>query len=66
MDIAISLAKVADVDRNLGNEDEAIGGFQEAIKSLESLTLSSEEIVQQQKVRSTISCVCQCLYREVG
>nr|XP_027069059.1 protein NCA1 [Coffea arabica]XP_027069060.1 protein NCA1 [Coffea arabica]XP_027069061.1 protein NCA1 [Coffea arabica] len=54
LDIAISLAKVADADRNLGNEDAAIGGFQEAIKSLESLTLSSEEIVQQQKRLSVL------------
>ncbi|KAI8561592.1 hypothetical protein RHMOL_Rhmol04G0352200 [Rhododendron molle] len=30
--IAVSLAKVADVDRNLGNEDAAVDEFQEAMK----------------------------------
>ncbi|KAK5794943.1 hypothetical protein PVK06_036197 [Gossypium arboreum] len=34
IDIAVSLAKVADVDRILGKDDEAIDGFQEAIKLL--------------------------------
>lgn len=34
IDIAVSLAKVADVDRILGKDDEAINGFQEAIKLL--------------------------------
>ncbi|XP_042056993.1 protein NCA1-like [Salvia splendens] len=43
IDIAVSLAKVADVDRNLGDEDTAIAGFKEGIKLLESLTVSSEE-----------------------
>ncbi|KAF3448762.1 hypothetical protein FNV43_RR09475 [Rhamnella rubrinervis] len=43
LDIAVSLAKVADVDRNLGNEDVAFSGFQEAIKLLESLILKPEE-----------------------
>ncbi|KAA3481470.1 Zinc ion binding [Gossypium australe] len=32
IDVAVSLAKVADVDRILGKDDEAIDGFQEAIK----------------------------------
>ncbi|KAF7824799.1 protein NCA1 [Senna tora] len=41
-DVAVSLAKVADVDRNLGNESLAIEGFQEAINLLESLTLKSD------------------------
>lgn len=31
------------MDRNLGNEDVAISGFQEAIKLLDSLTLKPEE-----------------------
>lgn len=44
LDIAVSLAKVADVDRNLGNEDLAIEGFQEGIKLLESLSLEQEEV----------------------
>ncbi|XP_057782611.1 protein NCA1 [Salvia miltiorrhiza] len=44
IDVAVSLAKVADVDRNLGDEDTAVAGFQEAIKLLESLTVSPEEV----------------------
>ncbi|KAL3533944.1 hypothetical protein ACH5RR_007465 [Cinchona calisaya] len=43
LDVAVSIAKVADVDRNLGNEGAAVCGFQEAINLLESVTLSSEE-----------------------
>ncbi|CAI9101016.1 OLC1v1038233C1 [Oldenlandia corymbosa var. corymbosa] len=54
LDIAISLAKVADVDRNLGDEDSAVDGFQEAIKLLESLTLSSEEVALEQKRLSVL------------
>ncbi|KAA8518278.1 hypothetical protein F0562_015839 [Nyssa sinensis] len=50
LDVATSLAKVADVDRNLENEDTAIEGFQEAIKLLESLKLNSEEAVLQQRI----------------
>ncbi|XP_061353104.1 protein NCA1 [Gastrolobium bilobum] len=42
LDVAVSLAKVADVDRNLGDEKLATNGFQEAIDLLESLTLKSE------------------------
>ncbi|RDX57933.1 Protein NCA1, partial [Mucuna pruriens] len=42
LDVAVSLAKVADVDRNLGDEKLATDGFQEAIDLLESLTLESE------------------------
>ncbi|XP_068662120.1 protein NCA1-like [Aristolochia californica] len=43
VDVAVSLAKVADVDRSLGHDNLAIDGFQEAIKCLESLTLGPEE-----------------------
>ncbi|XP_021296529.1 uncharacterized protein LOC110425811 isoform X1 [Herrania umbratica] len=43
LDVAVSLAKVADVDITLGKEDVAVDGFQEAITLLESLTLKSEE-----------------------
>ncbi|MBA0600303.1 hypothetical protein Gorai_006495, partial [Gossypium raimondii] len=39
IDIAVSLAKVADVDRILGKDDEAIDGFQEAIKLLRRLSV---------------------------
>lgn len=56
LDVAISLAKVADVDRNLGNEGAAVGGFQEAINLLESLTLSSEEVGLEQRVRLIVDC----------
>lgn len=48
--MAISLAKVADVDRNLGNEDVAINGFKEAISCLESMKLDSDEAGLKQKV----------------
>ncbi|KAG9134766.1 hypothetical protein Leryth_001075 [Lithospermum erythrorhizon] len=49
LDVAVSLAKVADVDRNLGNEDAALDRFQEAIKLTESLKLTSEECGLEQK-----------------
>lgn len=51
LDVAVSLAKVADVDRSIGNEDVAVDGFQEAIKHLESLTLKPEEAGLEQRVR---------------
>ncbi|KAL5078335.1 hypothetical protein RYX36_017319 [Vicia faba] len=37
LDVAVSLAKVADVDKSLGDEKSASDGFQEAINLLESL-----------------------------
>ncbi|CAM6129339.1 unnamed protein product [Calypogeia fissa] len=37
LDVAVSLAKVADVNRALGNEGSATEGFQEAVKMLEGL-----------------------------
>lgn len=43
--MAVSLAKVADVDKSLGNNDLAVRDFQEAINCLESLTLNSNETV---------------------
>ncbi|KAL8456332.1 hypothetical protein ACS0TY_034522 [Phlomoides rotata] len=46
IDVAISLAKVADVDRNLGNKDTAISSFQEAIRLLESLTVEEAGLEQ--------------------
>ncbi|RWW05069.1 hypothetical protein GW17_00031678 [Ensete ventricosum] len=56
VDLAISLAKVADVDRNLGNEDVAIDGFKEAISCLESLKLEPySEAGLEQRV---VSFVC--------
>jgi len=39
LDVAVSLAKVADVDRALGNESAACEGFQEAVKKLEGLSM---------------------------
>lgn len=41
LDVAVSLAKIADLDRNIGNEDLAISGFQEAVTLLESLSLNA-------------------------
>ncbi|KAL2480518.1 zinc ion binding [Abeliophyllum distichum] len=54
IDIATSLAKVADVDRNLANEDAAISGFQEAIKMLESLKIDDQEVGLEQRRLSVL------------
>ncbi|KAJ7982438.1 E3 ubiquitin-protein ligase CHFR [Quillaja saponaria] len=54
LDVAMSLAKVADVDRNIGNENVAIDGFQEAINMLESLTLNSESSGLEQRRLSVL------------
>ncbi|XP_068661035.1 protein NCA1-like [Aristolochia californica] len=43
VDVAVSLAKVADVDPSLGSNNLAMDGFQEAIKCIESLILGPEE-----------------------
>lgn len=40
IDVAVSLAKVADVDFALGKESAATEGFQEALKKLEGLSPS--------------------------
>lgn len=53
IDLATSLAKVADVDRNLGNERTAVEGFKEAIECLEKLKLGSEQASLEQKVTIT-------------
>lgn len=50
LDVAVSLAKVADVDKSLGDEKSASDGFQEAINLLESLTLKSEASGLEQRV----------------
>ncbi|KAL4564639.1 hypothetical protein LXL04_028706 [Taraxacum kok-saghyz] len=50
LDVAVSLAKVADVDRNLDAEDSATEGFQEAIKLMECLKINSEENALEQRV----------------
>ncbi|KAK2995730.1 hypothetical protein RJ640_016682 [Escallonia rubra] len=54
LDVAISLAKVADVDKNLGNEDVAVDGFEEGIKLLEGLKLNSEEVGLEQRRLSVL------------
>ncbi|PKU66915.1 protein NCA1 [Dendrobium catenatum] len=54
VDFAVSLAKVADVDRSLGNEDAAIKGFQEAIDRLESLKLNSSDAALKQRRLSVL------------
>jgi hypothetical protein len=43
IDVAVSLAKVADVNRGLGNEKAATERFQEAVKCLECLSLQPNE-----------------------
>ncbi|KVI03547.1 Tetratricopeptide-like helical, partial [Cynara cardunculus var. scolymus] len=54
LDVAVSLAKVADVDRNLDAEDTATEGFQEAINLLESLEIKSEENALEQRRLSVL------------
>ncbi|NP_001311399.1 catalase chaperon NCA1-like [Solanum lycopersicum] len=54
VDVAISLAKVADIDRNLGDEDTAVEGFQEGIKLLQSLELKPEEVSLEQRRQSVL------------
>lgn len=49
--MAVSLAKVADIDRSLQNEDAATDGFKEGVKLLESLKLDSEDSALEQRVR---------------
>jgi hypothetical protein len=50
IDLATSLAKVADVDRNLGEDKTSIEGFREAVQCLEALKLDSAETALEQKV----------------
>ncbi|KAJ9190499.1 hypothetical protein P3X46_001692 [Hevea brasiliensis] len=54
LDVAVSLAKVADADRSLGHEHEALDKFQEAIKLLECLTLKPEEAALEQRRSSVL------------
>ncbi|CAM0148814.1 unnamed protein product [Urochloa decumbens] len=54
IDLATSLAKVADVDRNLGNESTAVKGFEEAIECLEKLKLGSEQASLEQRRLSVL------------
>nr|GMD22303.1 protein NCA1 [Ipomoea batatas] len=50
IDVAVSLAKVVDVDRNIGNEKTAVDGFQEAIEMLQCLKLNPYEVGLEQRV----------------
>ncbi|MCO5598489.1 hypothetical protein L7F22_052586 [Adiantum nelumboides] len=54
LDLAVSLAKVADVDRALGNDGPASEGFQEAIKMLENLSGKSRENTSLERRRLSI------------
>ncbi|KAF3517789.1 hypothetical protein DY000_02061330 [Brassica cretica] len=54
LDVAVSLAKVADIDRSLTNEDAAIDGFKEGMKLLESLKLDSEDSVPLEQRRLSV------------
>ncbi|XP_076904633.1 protein NCA1-like [Bidens hawaiensis] len=54
LDIAVSLAKVADVDRNLNAGDAATEGFQEAINLLKSLKINPEEDALKQRRLSVL------------
>lgn len=63
LDVAVSLAKVADVDRTLGNEDTAVDEFQEAIKLLEALTLKPEETGLEQRVKDFFSSTPWKIYQ---
>eukprot|EP00246_Nothoceros_aenigmaticus_P017304 TRINITY_DN8385_c0_g1_i1.p1 TRINITY_DN8385_c0_g1~~TRINITY_DN8385_c0_g1_i1.p1 ORF type:complete len:392 (+),score=68.62 TRINITY_DN8385_c0_g1_i1:190-1365(+) len=41
LDVAVSLAKIADVDRALGEDEAAVQGFKEGIKLLEGISFST-------------------------
>ncbi|WVZ54349.1 hypothetical protein U9M48_005157 [Paspalum notatum var. saurae] len=54
IDLATSLAKIADVDRNLGNESTAVEGFKEAIECIEKLKLGSKQPSLEQRRHSVL------------
>lgn len=54
IDLATSLAKVADVNRNLGEDKAAIEGFEEAVQCLQALKLDSAEAALEKKRRSVL------------
>lgn len=62
VDLAVSLAKIADLDRNLDNEEGAVSGFQEAIEHLESLKLDSSETNLEKRRHS----VLEFLHHQLG
>lgn len=55
IDLATSLAKVADVERNLGEDKTAIEKFNEAVQCLEALKLDSAEAVLEKKAHCLLS-----------
>ncbi|XP_074290049.1 protein NCA1-like [Silene latifolia] len=54
LDVAVSLAKVADVDKGLGDEEEAIAGFREAVTLLESLKINADDVALEQRRQSVL------------
>lgn len=54
LDVAVSLAKVADVDRSLQNEDAATDGFMEGIQLMEALKLVSKDSALEQRRLSVL------------
>ncbi|CAO2838373.1 unnamed protein product [Amaranthus hypochondriacus] len=54
LDVAVSLAKVADVDRGLGDEEGAMAGFREAINMLDSLKIDSSQVALVQRHQSVL------------
>lgn len=54
LDVVVSLAKVADADRGLGNEEGANAGFCEAINLLQSLKISANDVGIEQRRQSVL------------
>ncbi|XP_021729964.1 protein NCA1-like isoform X1 [Chenopodium quinoa] len=54
LDVAVSLAKVADVDRGLGNEEGAISGFREGVNMLQSLKIDASQVALEQRRLSVL------------
>lgn len=54
LDVAVSLAKVADADRGLENEEGANAGFREAVILLESLKISDDDVALNHRRQSVL------------
>lgn len=54
LDVAVSLAKVADVDRALGDDGSAKEGFQEAMKTMQNLSANSNDTDSLERRRLSI------------
>ncbi|KNA23260.1 hypothetical protein SOVF_026190 [Spinacia oleracea] len=54
LDVAVSLAKVADIDRGLGNKEGAIAGFREGVNMLKSLKIDSSQVALEQRRQSVL------------